>query len=601
MAYVKSVHKKISGVKSSTESGIKNSSYMYSAIEYVRNTEKADLIYYSNCTQGDTAEIARQFQITRLLFNKDEKILAHHYVQSFSPEDNISTEQAHEIGKRLVDKIAPGFQVVMATHIDKDHIHNHFIINSVNPITGNKYRDNTSAIQFARKESDKLCKEYCISVIDKNNNSFKGIDQTTYQLGIKGKSWKFNLVKDLDDALMVCKNKSEFIKFMESRDYSVKYKDIHITFQKNGEKKGIRAKRLSEQFGKKYSKENIDKVLGVVPNVLPEYKLKKRTTNTVYRNEYEKLEQKYFEVNQPMTFTPSESWTMSKALFSSNPLLFTLKIIRHIFIKSKNRHYNKDKNKYLKQKPKQIISNKDIYACKCNISYKQLKSAPGETAQIKIYAWQLPKLVSQPFFYHSFINVNTGIATVYLKYKDLSKLAKALELTDEKFFVKQSESIINKKVYKQLKSENSNLSHLVITNDQRIMLKDNFIKFASFDYSEDKFNVVFAPQDKKRIIEILYPEKAKVKQPPKPETAYQRNGRINNKLKEEATRTGDKLRYRVVSSTQLHHLEKSDVKFATFRTEDGKNNIVFLGSDKEKVDKILSTKTNEHKNNITRR
>lgn len=591
MAYVKSV-----------KGGIKDSSHMYNAVDYVSNPSKAERVYYYNCAQGDTYELIHQMKNTRVLWNKDNNIMAHHFTQSFSPNDNITPLQAHEIGIKLISKCFMGYQVVMSTHIDKDHIHNHFIVNNVNPVTGRKYDDNNTSKTFIRNESDKLCREYQLSVIDKRSK-FKGIDQTTYQLGLKGKSWKINLTKDLDEALATCKNQSEFISFFENRDYIIKYKDIHITFQKNGEKKGIRADTLAKQFGAKYSKKNIDKTLGVIPKKQLEYNQQKSKHKQIkYKSEYERLEEKYFERNPPMTFNQNEGMIFSKILFSKNPLQFTLNLLRHLFIKNKKKQRKKPNQKFKKQTPLKNQATKDIYISKGNISYKQLKAAPGETAQIKIYAWQLPRLLTQSFFYRSFIDINNGIATVYLKEKDLTKLAKALELSDELFFVKQNEQLSNRRIYTKLKKENSKVNHLVVTEVQRQLLKEHFIAFAYFE-KEDKYNIVFAPQDKNRIIEILYPDKAKGKsQQPATETAYERNRRINAELKAIAEKTGDKLEYRIVSSTKLHNLERSDVKFASFRKEDGRNNIVFLSSDKLKVAEILATENNEHINNdITRR
>ncbi len=519
--------------------GIKSFSHIKNAIDYILNPSKSAYSSFVNCHYGTGYDVSIQFKNIRELFGKNDKILAHHYVQSFAPDDNVTPEQAFEIGKRLVEKIAPGFQVVISTHIDKDCIHNHIIINSVNTLTGQKYQANNSSLAFARAESDKLCREYQLSVIDKKNK-FKGIDQTTYQLGVKGKSWKFNLVKDLDEALECCKTKDEFITFMESKNYTIKYKDIHITFQKNGEKKGIRADTLAKQFGAKYSKKNIDKILGVVPEITKEEYIQQKENTKVaktkrkpvkYKNEYERLEEKHFERNPPMTFSENESSFFSKILFAKNPLQFTLRLIWYLFLKKQKKQRRKSKWNFSKQAPIRTITTKKIYTSKSNISYKQLKSAPGETAQIKIYAWQLPRLLSQSFFYHSFVDINKGIATVYLKEKDLTKLAKALELTDEMFFVKQNEQIVNRKNYSKLKKENSKLSYLVITDEQRKLLKDHFINFAYFE-KEDKFNIVFAPQDKKRIIELLYPERAKEKlQKPNSETAYERNRRINAELK----------------------------------------------------------------------
>lgn len=578
----------------SIKGAIKNQVHMYRAIDYVTLESKLFKASYVNCSKGNPLEVSEQFEYTRRFYQKNDKILAHHFEQSFAPDDNVTPEQAFEIAQKLVDKIAPGFQAIITTHIDTDKIHNHIIINSVNMITGAKLRDNKNFIKFARSESDKLCKQYRLSVIKKKKGT-KGVDQTTYQLGVKGKSWKINLCSDLDEALKVCKTKDEFIKFFESKDYTIKYKDIHITFQKKGEKKGIRADTLAKQFGNKYCKANIDKILNVTPKITKEEyiqqnkKKKKRVSQNInYKNEYEKLEDWHFKNNPPMSFGKQEGWTINRELFSVNPLSFVLRLLKHLFLKSE-KHMNNKKRKcsYSKQPLKQAVSINDIYACKSNISYKSLKSAPGETSQIKIYAWQLPKLLSQSFFYHSFINVNTGIATVYLKDKDLVKLSKALELADDKFFIRQAEQLKNRKMYQKLKKENSKLSYIVVDSSQIKILSDNYIQFAYFE-KENKYNIAFSPQDKKYIIKLLYPERFQDEPQIKKETSYQRNGRINAELKAEAEKTGDRVCYKIVSSTQLHFLKKAEnVKFASFRTKDGKNNICFLGCDKKRIENII--------------
>lgn len=396
MAYVKSV-----------KGGIKCSEHLGSAIEYITKPSKAFKIEYLNCQKGSPYQVSEQFYLTQIINNKaNGRIHAHHFEQSFSPDENITPELAFKIGKEFAKKVFPSYQVVMSTHIDKDHIHNHFVVNAINTV-GNRYLDNISTLKILRNESDELCRKYNLNVINESDKKFKGIDQTTYQLGIRGKSWKINLTKDLNEALKVCKSKSEFIKFMESRDYIVKYQNVHITFQKIGEKKGIRTKKLAEEFGQKFSKENIDKVLGVSQSfnndeISNKPKTKSKTSTYKYKNEYERLEEKFFERKPPMSFSVTEQWIYSSVQFKINPLLFTLKLLKYLFLKNKFKRHNKPKNNsvtYSKQPIRQAaLSNKEIYACRGNISYKDLKSAPGRTASIKIYTWQLPKLLSQPFF-----------------------------------------------------------------------------------------------------------------------------------------------------------------------------------------------------------
>ena len=86
--------------------------------------------------------------MVRDAFNKDKNILAHHYIQSFSPNEKISPALAHKIGVELAQKVATGFQVVIATHVDREHIHNHIIINSVNMETGLKWKGNADTLKL---------------------------------------------------------------------------------------------------------------------------------------------------------------------------------------------------------------------------------------------------------------------------------------------------------------------------------------------------------------------------------------------------------------------------------------------------------------------
>ena len=247
MAYVKSISNPIRKNISVTK-----------AIFYAVN--KSCYSHTENCL-GTPLEITKDFEQTRKLFNQDKGRLAHHFVQSFSPNDNVTPQQAHKIGIKFLEKVFPDYQVVLGTHIDKDHIHNHFILNSCNLETGAKWLDNKSTIKMLREESDMLCKKNNLSVID-TQGKYKSIDQATFNLAVKEKSWKVKLVKDLDDALEECKSKEDFLKFLNSKNYVVRYTDNHITIIKMGEKKGIRVDTLAKQFGAKYSKQSMEKRMG---------------------------------------------------------------------------------------------------------------------------------------------------------------------------------------------------------------------------------------------------------------------------------------------------------------------------------------------------
>jgi hypothetical protein len=150
--------------------------------------------------------------------------------------------------------------VIVATHNDSAHLHNHFIICSVNFKTGYKWADNNDTRKYLQDLSDGLCKSHGLSVIENRSNF--GIDQSTFHLATKGKSWKFKLSKILDEAVLQCKSKDDFIHFMFLYGYDLRYTNRHITFKYGGEKKSIRADTLAKSFGEKYTKNNLEKAMG---------------------------------------------------------------------------------------------------------------------------------------------------------------------------------------------------------------------------------------------------------------------------------------------------------------------------------------------------
>ena len=188
----------------SVKSAIKSSDYVAKSISYILSpetksgNEKCFKATCLNCANGGAEELAKQFYEIRRAYNKDSERLAHHYVQSFSPNENITPELAHKLGVELAEKIAPEYQVIVSTHIDKDHIHNHFLINSVSMETGSKWLGNKATLKNMREQSDRLCRKYGLSVIDETTG-LSGIDQTTQKLAEKGKSWKVDLCHALDE------------------------------------------------------------------------------------------------------------------------------------------------------------------------------------------------------------------------------------------------------------------------------------------------------------------------------------------------------------------------------------------------------------------
>ena len=193
---------------------------------------------------------------TKLRYKKSDGRMYYHLLQSFHPDENLTPETAHEIALRFAEENFPGYEVLVATHVDRDHIHSHFVINSVNAETGYKFHSDNNEIQRLRDASDKLCLEYGLSVIEAEPSKAKGMSAREYRSADKGQSWKLDLAIAIDEAMRYAVSKAHFIELMGMEGYEVKWNDTnkYITYTcPNG--KPCRDNKLHEE---KYLKENME-------------------------------------------------------------------------------------------------------------------------------------------------------------------------------------------------------------------------------------------------------------------------------------------------------------------------------------------------------
>lgn len=150
---------------------------------------KAYLVTGINCSADSASE---QMSAVKEHFGKPSGNVAYHAYQSFKPGE-ISPEDCHQIGLELAKKLwGDRYQVLVATHLDKEHLHNHFIINSVSFIDGKKFNDNRSAYRMLRETSDDLCRQYGLSVIEKPRGK---TPRQIYFVEKRGEPTKYNLMR----------------------------------------------------------------------------------------------------------------------------------------------------------------------------------------------------------------------------------------------------------------------------------------------------------------------------------------------------------------------------------------------------------------------
>ena len=216
--------------------------------------QKYRLISGQNCV----AETAfKEFMATKIQYGKDSGVFYKHFVQSFKPGEATSPKEIHQMGMELAEYFK-GFEVVVATHIDADHWHNHLIVNSVNAETGLKIQFSERNFNQLRQRSDEICKAHGLEVLKTYQKEIPvaGMNTREYRAAERGNSWKFKLMNAIDMAMESSSTKADFIANMEKMGYGVKWIDRYkyITYTApEGQK--CRDNRLHEE---KYLKERME-------------------------------------------------------------------------------------------------------------------------------------------------------------------------------------------------------------------------------------------------------------------------------------------------------------------------------------------------------
>ena len=188
------------------------------------------LVIGINC-DGENA--FKEFMATKKSYGKTDGMNFYQYVQSFSPEENITPHQALEIAIEFAEKAWTGYEVLVATHCDAQHIHSHFVINSVSFENGKKLRQNPNTLKSLRVLSDEICRQHNLSTLVPYNKDGIKISTREYRTAVKGQSWKFKLMNDIDKAMNISGSKEDFINAMSIMGYSVTWTGDrkYITYQ----------------------------------------------------------------------------------------------------------------------------------------------------------------------------------------------------------------------------------------------------------------------------------------------------------------------------------------------------------------------------------
>lgn len=227
-------------------------------VMYATNADKTEKQFYATGINCDVNKAVEQMQLVKKLYGKENGILAFHAEQSFVAGE-ITPEMAHEVGVKLANEMwGDRFQVVVTTHLNTDHIHNHFVLNSVSFKDGKKYYSNRENTALLRKTSDELCEEYGLSVLEEKTCK-SGINfENYYKKSTKESEYIQFAKEDLDYAINHALSQRQFESILSSMGYKYYYRGGKLSIRKESYKRNIRVER---RFGEEYSMDNIRHII----------------------------------------------------------------------------------------------------------------------------------------------------------------------------------------------------------------------------------------------------------------------------------------------------------------------------------------------------
>lgn len=264
---------------------------LHNTIEYTKadfKTEKQLYVTGINCSEDSTLQ---DMVYTKKRFGKTKGVLAYHGFQSFA-EGEVTAKVAHEIGVKLAEELwGDKYEVIVSTHLNTNHLHNHFLLNSVSFVDGRKYRNTRENYALMRKTSDDLCKEYGLSVIEEKPCGKHNIDYTKYYTSYIQKSdYYTNAKEDIDYAIAQAYSYKNFEKILEEMGYTITIRANKISLCRPPYKRNIRIER---NFGEEYSIKNIeDRILNSQVPRVPFPEARSKIKRYYKRNRYNLKEER---------------------------------------------------------------------------------------------------------------------------------------------------------------------------------------------------------------------------------------------------------------------------------------------------------------------
>ena len=227
---------------------------MGDVMKYAANGEKTEKQFFVSGVNCDPATARDEMMIAKAQWNDESEIVCYHGFQSFR-HGEVTPEQAHEVGVKLAGKMwGDRFQVIVATHLNTECLHNHFVVNAVSFADGRHYHDNKANLRLLRKRSDELCREYSLSVIERPQGRKK--PYALYQAEKNGLPTRDNVARQaVDEAISKAYTLKDFDRLMAEMGYRCSFDPNHKYWTIIG--KGWKRPKRLYKLGEDYTNERI--------------------------------------------------------------------------------------------------------------------------------------------------------------------------------------------------------------------------------------------------------------------------------------------------------------------------------------------------------
>ena len=230
------------------------------SLKYILNPEKTEdrlLTTSINCTT-DSRDAFLQMKAVYDHYAKDTfntpppivgkgTVKAIHYIISFADSENVSPELAHKLAMTFVRKnFGDEVQAVIATHVDKSHVHAHIIVNSYS-LSGQKYYANRDTLRKARENINGICRVFGITPALNFENKGRSVDHYEWEQRKKGTSWKEQIRQAIDELIGSVSSLDELLQALEEREYEI-MRGKYISIKAPGQERFVRTKTLGEEY-----------------------------------------------------------------------------------------------------------------------------------------------------------------------------------------------------------------------------------------------------------------------------------------------------------------------------------------------------------------